>query len=462
MDNGDKEDMSKEPSFEELVDEWLTGTKAMIDREEEILEGVDIRGVTFQELQNRNEKPPWEMRRVDNREIRNFAGTIGDKNPLYWDPDYAATTRYRTPIAPPTIVMRIRGASLHGARRKGAMYPIANYFSGVLWNWYDVIRPSTRVFSESKYAEILEKKGKVAGRMFIMCSNGRHWDQRKTLFSTVRGHIVMVPMPSRTDTENVGGDMLYERPPQAYTPEEITKIAEDIEHEVRRGATPRYWEDVAVGDMLPPVVKGPFTEQDQATSPHDSFELAYNHGRYAETMMTGGGARMHPVTRWPWSAAAEHEDYLLCRYRGLPGPFDAGAQRCCYSAHLLLNWAGDDGFYRRGYYEVRFPKYSTDTTWIVGEVVRKYKVVETGEKGTTGWEAGGIPGKAEYAAVDIKVIGTNQIGEKSLRGMATIYLPSRDTGDVQLPIPHPPKPKYMNFPRFSDDVPDYRRVPSAI
>jgi hypothetical protein len=35
-------------------------------------------------------------------------------------------------------------------------------------------------------------------------------------------------MPSRTDTENVGGDMLYERPPQAYTPEEITKIAEDI------------------------------------------------------------------------------------------------------------------------------------------------------------------------------------------------------------------------------------------
>ena len=127
-----------------------------------------------------------------------------------------------------------------------------------------------------------------------------------------------------------------------------------------------------------------------------------------------------------------------------------------------MNWGGDDCFLRRDYFEVRFPKYSTDTTWFNGEVVRKYQVTEKGETGTTGWEAGGIPGTAEYAAVDIKVIGTNQIGEKSLRGMATIYLPSKELGDVTLPIPHPPKPKYMHFPRFSDDVPDYRRVPSSI
>jgi hypothetical protein len=455
-----------EPTFEELVDEWLTRTKAMVERQEEVLEGYDVRGISAHDLEKRGEKPPYETLRVDEREIQNFAGSIGDNNPLFRDPTYGAKTRYRSIIAPQTITCRIRSVSLHGARREGGVYPIANYFSGALFDWYDVIRPETRAFNEKKYAEILEKKGKVAGRMFIMCCNARYWDQRKTLFSTTRGHIIMVPMPSRTDSDNVGGNMLYERPPQAYTPEEITKIAEDIENETRRGATPQYWEDVAVGDMLTPVVKGPFTEQDQVArhlaDRQDTFEVAYRDMRYSETMSTGGGARIHPVTRWPWSAAAEHEDYLLCRYRGLPGPFDGGMTRCLYPSHLLNNWGGDDCFYRRGYFEVRFPKYSTDTTWFIGEVVRKYKVVETGEKGTTGWEAGGIPGKAEYGAVDIKVIGTNQIGEKSLRGMATVYLPSHELGDVQLPIPHPPNPKYMNFPRFSDDVPDYRKVPSAI
>ena len=454
--------MSNEQTFDELVNEWLTRTKEMIARNEEVTESEDIRGIPFPDLLKRGEKPPFEMRRVDVREVQNMAGTLGDKNPLYWDPEYGAKTRYRSMIAPPTIVMHIRHATLHGAQRKGAMYPIANYFSGVLWNWFDVIRPNTRVFSESKYAEIVEKKGKVAGRMFIMCSNGRLWDQQKNLFCTIRGHIVMVPMPSRTDDSNVGGNMLYERPPHAYKPEEIEKIAHDIDNEQRRGADKLYWEDVNVGDKLPPVVKGPFTEQDQATDARGTLEMDYWDGRYSETMMTGGGARLHPVTHWPWSAAAEHEDYLLCRYRGLPGPFDAGAQRCCYTAHLYLNWGGDDAFYRRGYYEVRFPKYSTDTTWFNGEVVRKYKVVEKGEKGTEGWEAGGVAGEAEYTAVDIRMVATNQIGEKSLQGMGTIYLPSRELGEVKLPIPHSPKPEYTPFPRFSNEVEDYRKVPSSL
>ncbi len=446
--------MEKEPTFDELVDEWLTRTKEMIARKEEIEEHYGQSG--------KEEKPPYEMRRIDESEIRNMAGSIGDRNPLFWDPAYGAKTRYHSMIAPPTIVMHIRGASLHGAQRKGGMYPLANYFSGVLWNWFDVVRPGTRCFSESKYAEIIEKKGKVAGRMFIMCSNGRHWNQHKKLYCTVRGHIIMVPMPSRTDTSNVGGNMLYERPPQAYKPDEIEKIARDIDNEARRGANTLYWEDIKVGDKLTPVVKGPFTEQDQAIHARETFEVDYWDGRYSETMMTGGGARVHPITKWPWSAAAEHEDYLLCRYRGLPGPFDMGMQRCTYTSHLLLNWGGDDAFYRRGYFEVRFPKYSTDTTWFNGEVVRKYKITEKGEKGTEGWEAGGVPGEETYAAVDIRIAAINQVGEKSLQGMATMYLPSKELGEVKLPIPHPPKPEYVPFPRYSTDVEDYRKIPSTI
>ena len=46
-----------------------------------------------------------------------------------------------------------------------------------------------------------------------------------------------------------------------YTEEDLKKIyeAQDREVEMLRGAKPRYWEDVNVGDELTPVVRGPFT-----------------------------------------------------------------------------------------------------------------------------------------------------------------------------------------------------------
>jgi hypothetical protein len=37
-------------------------------------------------------------------------------------------------------------------------------------------------------------------------------------------------------------------PTHHYSPEELAKIDSDYEHEEIRGATPRYWEDVKVGD----------------------------------------------------------------------------------------------------------------------------------------------------------------------------------------------------------------------
>jgi len=48
------------------------------------------------------------------------------------------------------------------------------------------------------------------------------------------------------------------RLPHLWTEEELQRIEEDILAEEVRGATPRYWEDVKVGDELKPVVKGPF------------------------------------------------------------------------------------------------------------------------------------------------------------------------------------------------------------
>ena len=210
-----------------------------------------------------------------------------------------------------------------------------------------------------------------------------------------------------------------------------------------------------VGDKLTPVVKGPFTEQDQVEGGNDymeSFEIGYRNRRYPKMSFGGSnGPRVHPASRWPWEAPNEHGDYMICRFRGLPGPFDSGNTRVLYPVHLLMNWGGDDCFIRKIYSEIRKPVYSTDTTWYTGEVVRKYGATESGEQG-----AGAVPGEVEYCAVDIKMIGRNQLGEINTPGMATVYLPSRETGPVKLPIPHPPKPEYIPFPQFSKEIMDIR------
>ena len=49
------------------------------------------------------------------------------------------------------------------------------------------------------------------------------------------------------------------RPPPRYTEAELARIYRLYAEEDVRGATPRYWDDVTVGEALPTMVKGPMT-----------------------------------------------------------------------------------------------------------------------------------------------------------------------------------------------------------
>jgi hypothetical protein len=99
---------------------------------------------------------------------------------------------------------------------------------------------------------------------------------------------------------------------------------------------------------------------------------------------------------------------------------------------------GDDAFLRMSYLQAREPGLYGDTTWYTGEVVDKYKITEEGEEE-------GVPGKEEYAAVDIYIKGVSQLGQLSSPAFCTAYLPSRDLGLPKLPVPHPKEVPYRPF-----------------
>ncbi len=453
--------MTIEQTFEEAVTEFIAKTKEFIDTQS--LEGIPPNTPCPYE----QEGPPYESPiRLDSNFITKYARAIGDNNPIYTDPDYARKTRYGTQLAPGPVLNYIRYPGIHGATRPRG-YPIANFVAGCAWEFFDVLRVGDRFRTSKETKELIEKKGGHGDLLFLI-SEVNYWDFHSDLRAKSYGTLIMVPQrtmgTSRAmDVERLGESMLYERKAQSYSKQEMEDLVKRLEGAERRGSNTLYWEDVEVGDKLGPLVLPPWTLQDQVCqdtvnshtvgtgdNPGDvpikekdvlSFESAYRRMRERP-----GSARKHPNTLWPWTPGAEHEDALLAAFRGQPGPFDHGGQRFQIPEQLFTNWMGDDGFIRRMYSALRRPVYYADVTTYTGEVVKKYTEVQKGSS-----EPGGTPGEATYHAIGIRWQGANQVGEAQVPGTATVYLPSRENGPVQLPIPHAAQPPFVNYETFRNE-----------
>jgi hypothetical protein len=93
--------------------------------------------------------------------------------------------------------------------------------------------------------------------------------------------------------------------------------------------------------------------------------------------------------------------------------------REAWLTHALTDWMGDDGWLYRMRCEHRKFNYIGDTTWVTGEIVAKRQ--EDGR-----------------CLVDLELRCTNQRGEVTTPGTATVILPSREHGPVVLPEPPAP------------------------
>ena len=446
--------MATEQTFEEAVAEYIERTRAQIG--EEVMENLPPDPPSPIDQSG----PPFEATlRLDERTIRNYALSIGDDNPLFTDPSYGKRSRYGSQIAPGPVLALIRYPSAHGAKRPQG-YPLANFISGTAWEFYDVIRAGSK-FRSSKVTKELQEREGSQGKLVFLISEVYYHDFHGDMPAKCYGTQIMVPQRSMESSravprEKLGQHMMYERKASQYTPEQIQEYVRQIEGFQRRGAEPLYWEDVQVGDKIGPFVIPPWTLQDQVSRhfmdyctkaaenlPGDelAFEPSYHHSR-----KTGEWVRVHPITRWPWTPGSEHEDALLAIYRGLPGPFDFGVQRVQIPAQLLTNWMGDEGFIRRLYIALRKPVFYGDVTIYKGTVAKKFKETQSGEA-----DERAVPGEVEYNAVGISIEGTNQVGESQAPGTATVYLPSRETGPVKLPIPHVARPPFVSYNTYRKD-----------
>lgn len=381
--------------------------------------------------------------------IRRYAYTIGDDNPLYTDPSYGERTRLGSQVAPGPILVHVRYPGDHGAQRAQG-YPVANFLSGVAWDFYDVLRPGMQFASSKIPRELIIGNG-LQGLVISHHSETFYWDNSRELVAKAYGRLLHIPVDQMGGTrvmpvERLGERMFYRHEPYRYDEAETATLREAIERPVRRGAEPLWWEDVAEGDEVSPAVtQPPYSIRDELTyqSLHHGLNAAFDGTRlvrafapaYRRCRENPDFARTHPVTGWPYTPYDEHEDRYLSAYRCEPAPFDFGIQRAQIPLRLLTDWAGDDAFVRRMYTSMRRPVFYGDAVVFRGRVLSKYVTEQGDGAGTT----------ETYAAVRVEIVGSNQRGEVHCLGYATVYLPSREFGMPRLPVPHPARPEYVPF-----------------
>lgn len=374
-------------------------------------------------------QPPW-YRAPGPDAFRHVAEAIGDDNPLWCDPDYARASMWGAPIAPPclnggdTLIGENEVAELDAdtkALLKGDPLKGAHaYYAASAREWWRPLHPTDGGLTRrNALIAALDKTGSFAGRVVHEWTAEVFAHPDHLLSAQYR---LMV----RTDRDKVerkadAGEYDTKVTLEPYTEEQLAEIdaAYAAEPAARRGAEPRYWEDVTEGDTLGPLVKGPLRVTDMVV-----WHTGMGMGLYGVKALRLGYQQRQRVPGFfrpddlniPDVYQRVHWDQEWARRAGNPSIYDYGRMRETWLIHLCTDWMGDDAWLAHLDVEFRKFNYVGDTHWMRGKVVRKYLL-------------DGRP------AVDVDTWGENQRGEATCPGHATILLPSREHGAVRLPDP---------------------------
>jgi acyl dehydratase len=338
--------------------------------------------------------------------IRHYAWGIGDDNPLWCDPAYAARTRWGGIIAPPTFYYGVFDAVV-----APGLPDIQWIYSGADWTFRQPARRNDEVTARARYADVKEVGGKRVARMLVQTGDVEYVNQRGEVLARALSHTFRIARQSAQ-----GGLKYAPRAMHRYSADDLAKIEAAVVDERRRGGDTLHYEDVNVGDRLPGTVRGPINRLDMTcyyagavgTSGYKSTRLKWLYANWARTAPDRLPNNYDPSY---YSAAVSpsigHQDEAIATAElGMPGAYDNGPQRIGFMAACVTNWMGDDAFMRAHSVRVKLPVIFGDTHFFKGEVAGK-RVAD---------------GKG---LVDVRIWAENQLGEVTATGTSTVELVRR-------------------------------------
>ncbi len=335
--------------------------------------------------------------------ILRFCEGIGDDNPLYTDAQYAASGPYGTQIAPPSFIFACLGSVQVGWRGLGGFH------CETRMTFNQPIRVGDKITASVTFDGF---DGPTADSNF---GGRRIKDYLRQEYRNQDGDLVSTFICSRMRFER--GEMQKRAQtrkievPHPWKDEEIAAIEAQILAEKPRGAEPRYWEDVQVGDEIDVITKGPLGLTD--------FIAFIAAGAAPIPRVSAHGValkRYHKHPKWafrdPRTHALEpvysvHYNDYAAQLQGAQIAYDVGIQRTSWGIHALTNWMGDAGRLKEIFGQYRAHVYLGDVVRLGGRVDAK-EITPQGEH-----------------LVRLTTWAYNQREQNVMPGTATIALPTR-------------------------------------
>ncbi len=336
--------------------------------------------------------------------ISRFAEAAGDENQLYTDVHYGAGSVHYTMLAPPTFVLAVRMPGSTGVLDL-MEHRLTSMLTSLRLSWDDTIR---------------------LGDTLTGCVCVSDVTRRFTRTGQARGCVVSTVEYQRSGTGFARGwaevelaEDLPRRSIHRYDPANVEQMVRELDAEhPPRGAVPRFWSDVDVGDTTPTVLKGPLTLADLMVWVFaEGRPVRAGNLHYARLAELKGRRAANPLTGWPtWDQA---ETSLDSAATDAGGPSAPGGLLFTLAGQHVTHWMGDDAFLRQLSVRILQPFVYGDALRLSGTVIDRYTVTDEVQ--------------ARYHAITLRVTGTNQLGEPVVEAYAVVFLPDHGK-PVRLPV----------------------------
>jgi len=343
--------------------------------------------------------------------VRCWNWNIGNPDPLYNDREYAKNSCWGGPIASPGRFLNYvaEGAFLP-TEMNGIIKGMNHMYGGTIYEYNDVLRVGDVLHIKDVYLGVVEKQ--VQNKPYRMLINtGRRQfinQDGKVVVTVTANTVITCAYPEKREEGDSAVFGKVQRP--FYSDEVLEKLHEHYEEVMagkhRRGANPRYWEDVVEGEELPYLMKGPLDIVDQASF---MCGAGYRFGCGATkwSMVAPRKNVKDPETNEYTYPVVFHISDRMSHVMGYPLATIFGGFGEAWTSQIVTDWAGDHAFVKRLSHQMRRASFEGDLITVKGHVVRKY--IENGEH-----------------LVDIEMWTENQNGVVLVPSKATVRLLSRE------------------------------------
>lgn len=315
-------------------------------------------------------------------DIRRFVQAFHNGNPLFYDEEYAAASRFGRIVAPQSY---FGGGPATGAiaSNQGTVPNSHMLFGGdEQWFYGPRVYPGDRLRMDRMLFDYRVTNTGFAGPTLFSRGDTTYVNQRGEFIAKQRATAIRY----RADLARQKDSFASDAAEPTWTEEELAGFEREkmewIESFRALGHAARLFGSVKTGDKLPRRLIGPHSIQsftgehrsDQGgwgSYTHSDLPFTSNPGFIPEMQRDWDALKKDPVLSdgMKYGPGRGHVQPRYGRLIGMPRAYGYGASMCAWVVDALTNWAGEYGFLRHHNTRYRTPAFSGDITRMNCEIV---------------------------------------------------------------------------------------------